>query len=111
MPKPDQAFKAGAVKPKNLKKTILRLMGYLTKSMLPLFLVFLCLIISVGANLGGTALQAPLINMLIDPGLTLEQKLTELVIRIAGLAAIYLVGVLKHHEYECPASRRFPGNP
>ena len=44
MPGPNQAFKAGAVKPKNLKKTILRLVGYLTRSRLPLLFVLLCLL-------------------------------------------------------------------
>ncbi|MCI9157214.1 MAG: ABC transporter ATP-binding protein [Lawsonibacter sp.] len=94
MPGPNQAFKAGPVKPKNIKKTALRLVGYLTKSKLPLLFVLLCLAASVAANLGGTALQRPLINMLVDPGLTLEKKLTELALRIALLAVIYILGCL-----------------
>ena len=43
MPGPNQAFKAGPVKPKNLKKTVIRLVGYLTRSKLPLLFVLLCL--------------------------------------------------------------------
>ena len=53
MPGPNQAFKAGPVKPKNLKKTVIRLVGYLTRSKLPLLFVLLCLTVSVAANLGG----------------------------------------------------------
>ena len=94
MPGPHQAFKAGPVKPKNLKKTMIRLVGYLTRSKLPLLFVLLCLLVSVGTNLGGTALQRPLINMLIDPGLTLEQKLSQLAVRIAMLAGVYILGCL-----------------
>lgn len=57
MPGPHQAFKAGPVKPKNLKKTIGRLLGYLTKSKLPLLFVLLCLLVSVGTNLGGSYMR------------------------------------------------------
>lgn len=94
MPGPHHAPKGGYVKPKNMKKTMGRLLGYLTKSKLPLLFVLLCLLVSVGANLGGTALQRPLINMLIDPGLTPEHKLSQLAVRIAMLAGVYILGCL-----------------
>jgi len=53
MPGPHQAPKGGYVKPKNLKRTMGRLVGYLTKSKLPLLFVLFCLLVSVGTNLGG----------------------------------------------------------
>ena len=78
MPGPNQAFKAGAVKPKNLKKTILRLVGYLTRSRLPLLFVLLCLLTSVATNLGGSYMVRPIANLLIDPDRTLQEKLSGL---------------------------------
>ena len=94
MPGPNQAFKAGAVKPKNLKKTILRLVGYLTRSRLPLLFVLLCLLTSVATNLGGSYMVRPIANLLIDPNRTLQEKLSGLAVLIALLAGIYLLGCL-----------------
>ncbi|MCI8869674.1 MAG: ABC transporter ATP-binding protein [Lawsonibacter sp.] len=94
MPGPHQAFKAGPVKPKNLKKTGVRLVGYLTRSKLPLLFVLLCLLVSVGSNLGGSYLVRPITNLLINPDLSLDEKLSGLAVRIALLAGIYLLGCL-----------------
>ncbi|MEY8418642.1 ABC transporter ATP-binding protein [Oscillospiraceae bacterium 44-5] len=94
MPGPNQAFKAGAVKPKHLKKTILRLVGYLTRSRLPLLFVLLCLLTSVATNLGGSYMVRPIANLLIDPDRTLQEKLSGLAVLIALLAGIYLLGCL-----------------
>lgn len=41
MPGPNRAPRGGYAKPKNMAKTIRRLVGYLTKSKLPLVAVFL----------------------------------------------------------------------
>ena len=65
MPGPHHAPKGGYVKPKNMKKTMGRLVGYLTKSKLPLLFVLLCLLVSVGTNLGGSYYMRPLINDLV----------------------------------------------
>ena len=46
MPGPNRAPRGGYQKPKDLKKTILRLLGYLTRSKLPLMAVLGCLLIS-----------------------------------------------------------------
>ena len=94
MPGPHQAFRAGPVKPKNLKKTALRLVGYLTRSKLPLLFVFFCLLVSVGSNLGGSYLVRPITNLLIDPNMSFSEKLSGLTVRIAALAGIYLLGCL-----------------
>ena len=94
MPGPNQAFRAGPVKPKNLKKTMLRLVGYLTQSPLPLFLVLLCLVISVGANIGGTRLLQPITNLMIASDKTLEEKLSGTAALLALLAGVYLLGAL-----------------
>ena len=91
MPGPHQAFKAGPVKPKNLKKTMVRLVGYLTRSKLPLLLVLFCLLVSVGANLGGSYMLRPIINSFIWSGCT---DFTGLGLSILRLAGIYLLGCL-----------------
>ena len=91
MPGPHQAFKSGPVKPKNLKKTIRRLLGYLTKSKLPLLFVLLCLVVSVATNLGGSYLLRPIINNFIWSGCTDFTGLGRSILQLAG---IYILGCL-----------------
>lgn len=91
MPGPNRAPRGGYVKPKNIKKTMGRLLGYLTKSKLPLLFVLLCLLASVGANLGGSYLMRPIINNFIWSGCTDFAGLGR---AILGLAAVYLLGCL-----------------
>ena len=91
MPGPHRAPKGGYVKPKNLKKTMGRLVGYLTKSKLPLLFVLLCLLVSVGANLGGSYLVRPIINSFIWSGCTDFAGLGWAILQLAG---IYLLGCL-----------------
>ena len=91
MPGPHHAPKGGYVKPKNMKKTMGRLVGYLTKSKLPLLFVLLCLLVSVGTNLGGSYLVRPIINNFIWSGCTDFAGLGR---AILGLAGIYLLGCL-----------------
>ena len=78
-------------KPKNAKKTLPRLLGYLSQSRLPLVGVALLLLTSVVTNLAGSYYMRPLINSLMDgafhgPG--------DLLKALAPLGAIYLVGVV-----------------
>ena len=91
MPGPNQAFRAGPVKPKNIKKTILRLVGYLTRSKLPLLFVLLCLTASVASNLGGTYMMRPIINNFIWSGCTDFAGLARSILRLAG---VYVLGCL-----------------
>ena len=62
MPGPNHAPKGGYQKPKNMGKTIGRLLGYLTRSKLPLLAVLGCLVISVCTNLGGSYMMRGIIN-------------------------------------------------
>ena len=91
MPGPHQAPKGGYVKPKNLKRTMGRLVGYLTKSKLPLLFVLFCLLVSVGTNLGGSYLMRPIINNFIWSGCT---DFAGLGLAILQLAGVYLLGCL-----------------
>ncbi len=91
MPGPNPAFKAGPVKPKHMKRTMGRLVGYLTKSKLPLLFVLLCLLVSVGTNLGGSYMLRPIINNFIWSGCT---DFAGLGLSILQLAGVYLLGCL-----------------
>ncbi|MCI8423404.1 MAG: ABC transporter ATP-binding protein [Lawsonibacter sp.] len=91
MPGPHQAFKAGPVKPKNLKKTMIRLVGYLTRSKLPLLFVLLCLLASVGTNLGGSYMIRSIINNFIWSGCT---DFSGLALSVRVLIWIYLLSAL-----------------
>ena len=81
--------RGGFAKPKDLKKTALRLLGYLTQSPLPLLLVLLCLVTSVATNIGGTYMMRGIINDFIWSGCT---DFAGLGLAILKLVAIYLLG-------------------
>ena len=70
MPGPNRAPRGGYQKPKDLGKTISRLLGYLTRSKLPLMAVFGCLLISVFTNIGGSYMMRGIINDFIWSGCT-----------------------------------------
>ena len=81
--------RGGFAKPEDLKKTALRLLGYLTQSSLPLLLVLLCLVTSVATNIGGTYMMRGIINDFIWSGCT---DFAGLGLAILKLVAVYLVG-------------------
>ena len=91
MPGPNHAPKGGYQKPKNMGKTIGRLLGYLTRSKLPLLAVLGCLVISVCTNLGGSYMMRGIINDFIWSGCTDVAGLAQ---SIAVLVGIYLLGCL-----------------
>ena len=76
-------------KPKNTKKTILRILHYLSPSKIPLVGVALLILITVGANLGGSYYMRPLINKLVGGGF---QGPSDLLLALVPLGCIYLVG-------------------
>jgi len=77
-------------KPKNVKKTLGRLLGYISGEKLKLFIVFLCVIGGTAANLAGSYMLRPIIN-----GLTDENGSVATLLRgILMMAAIYVSGVL-----------------
>lgn len=91
MPRPNHAPKGGFRKPKNMGKTIRRLLGYLTQSKLPLIAVALFLILSVCTNLGGSYMMRDIINRFIWSGCT---DFSGLGLSILKLIGVYLVGCL-----------------
>ena len=80
-------------KPKNVKKTLGRLLGYISGEKLKLFIVFLCVIGGTAANLAGSYMLRPIIN-----GLTDENGSVATLLRgILMMAAIYVSGVLAQY--------------
>ena len=91
MPGPNHAPRGGFQKPKNMGKTVGRLLGYLTRSKLPLLAVLGCLLVSVCTNLGGSYMMRGIINDFIWSGCTDVAGLAQ---AIAVLVGIYLIGCL-----------------
>ena len=70
MPGPNRAPRGGFQKPRNMGKTIHRLLGYLTQSKLPLLAVLAFLLLSVGTNIGGSYMMRSIINNFVWSGCT-----------------------------------------
>ena len=84
--------RGGYQKPKDAKKTIKRIMGYLTHKKWPLLVVLLCLILSTLASVGGSYLLRPISNLIVDPTKTMEEKVRGLIVLIVLMAVIYVLG-------------------
>jgi len=80
------------VKPKNTKKTMGRLLAYISHEKLRLFIVFLCVIGGTVANLAGAYMLRPIIN-----GLTENGSIANLMQGLVIMALIYLVAVLAQY--------------
>ncbi len=83
--------RGGYQKPKNAKRTMLRLLGYISGKKWLLVLVFLCVALSSVASLAGTYLIKPVLNDLVGDG-SLSEKLMYLGKMLAVMAAVFLVG-------------------
>ena len=81
--------RGGFQKPKNMGKTVRRLIGYVAHSKLLLLLVALCLLLSVFTNLGGSYMQRGIINEFLYSGCT---DVKGLVLALGKLALVYLLG-------------------
>ena len=92
MPGPGSRPPRGAgPKPKHIRKTLMRLMGYLTRSWVPLAFVILCLLISVFSNLGGAYMVRPIINDFVNSGF---KDIAGLGMSILKLVGIYAIGIV-----------------
>lgn len=81
----------GYQRPQNVRGTITRLLHYLTSNKLLLAVVFLCLIVSTLASVGGTYMLRPIINDLVGDGSAAE-KISTLLSQCVLLFALYLSG-------------------
>ena len=86
--------KKGAPKPKNLRKTLGRLFGYIRKYKLMLMLVFVFIIISSFAMIAGSYFLKPIINDYIIPG-----DFPGLLKMLILLGAVYAAGAFSTFAY------------
>lgn len=80
-------------KPKDMKRAIERLLMYIGEDKKKVFLAIACVLISAGANLAGTYMLKPIINGLGETGISAEERIGDLLLGLAVMAAIYLIGV------------------
>lgn len=85
--------RGGYQKPKSVRKTGRRLLSYITRRKLPIIAVVLCLLISSGAQIGGTYMLRPILNDLVGSD-TVADKLASLGASVLTLGLIYLLGSL-----------------
>ena len=82
-------MRGGYQKPKDARKTALRLLSYVTGRPALLALVLLCLLISVGTNLAGSYMLRPIINDFVYTG---ASDVLGLGLSLVKLLGIYLLG-------------------
>ena len=85
----------GGAKPKDVKKTIRRLLSYIGEQKLLLVAVAFCVIISSGASIAGTYLLKPALNQYIIPLIGQENPdLGGFLSLLLTMALIYILGVV-----------------
>ncbi len=92
---PGGAGMAGG-KPKNVKDSLVRLLGYLREDRFKFILVFFCLIANTGTMLGGSYVLRPIINNLIGDA-SPSDRIDNLIAGLGVMASIYIVGVLAQY--------------
>ncbi|MDD6483422.1 MAG: ABC transporter ATP-binding protein [Clostridiales bacterium] len=81
-----------AAKPKEMKKSIKRLLHYLKEDKAKIAAAFVCVLISAATNLAGSYLLRPIINNLVAD-VDNAQKLYMLISGLALMAAVYAAGI------------------
>ena len=94
MPNPPKRGPGGPQKPKNLKKTIGTLLGYIGRSKYLLIFVALCVVLNSLCSILGSYLLKPLINDCIVPG-----DYDRLVRTLVLMALVYITGALLSFTY------------
>ena len=92
----------GGRKPKNLKKTLTRILSYMLRQKWLLILVAILIIISSGASIAGTYFLKPLINEGIVPLIgknTQASDFEPLIKMLMTMIAIYLIGAAASYLY------------
>lgn len=92
--------KQSFAKPKNAKGTFRRILTYFRPYRLQLVLVLIGFLVSVAANIAGTYMLAPIINVYIIPWIGNENPdFTGLIGQLAVMAAVYTIGILGTFMY------------
>ena len=89
---PGSGPRGGYQKPKNMGKTVKRLLGYLTHSKLPLLVILVCLALSTLASVGGSYMLRPVSNLIVNPDLSVGEKVTGLLTLLVSMGIIYALG-------------------
>ena len=84
----------GHGKPKDTKKTIKRLLGYLSDSKAVITIAFICVLLSAGSSLAGSYMLRPIINKFIQPLTGAPGDPAGLFGGVCAMAGIYLIGVI-----------------
>ncbi len=95
-------FQHGGRKPKNLKRTLTRILSYMLRQKWLLILVAILIIISSGASIAGTYFLKPLINEGIVPLIgknTQASDFEPLIRMLMTMIAIYLLGATASYLY------------
>lgn len=82
----------GFERPKNARRTMLRLLSYLNNRKLALFLTLVMMLASTFSGLAGNYFLKPLINDYIVPG-----NFDGLAMALIGLGSIYMIGVVSSY--------------
>ncbi len=95
-------FQHGGRKPKNLKRTLTRILSYMLRQKWLLILVSILIIISSGASIAGTYFLKPLINEGIVPLIgknTQASDFEPLIRMLMTMISIYLLGATASYLY------------
>lgn len=91
---PKGTSRLSGTKPKNAFAVLRRLFSYVGRDKMKIPFVFVCVLLSALAGLGGSYILRPIINNLVYEGKTTAEKLSSLLMGILIMAGIYFVGVL-----------------
>lgn len=89
-----RGFKGG--KPKDMSKTVKRILSYISRDKYKLFAAFFFVLLSSGASLAGSYMLRPIINRFIAPT-NGSPSLTGLAGGLAAMALVYAVGVISSY--------------
>ncbi len=96
---PGPAGKMKFEKPKNTKKTLLRLLSYVTQKKALLFVVFVLVLFTSIADIAGTYLLTPIINEIGNMVSTGSRDFTVIIKYLCGLGLLYILGALAQYTY------------
>ncbi len=86
-------------KPKNTKKTLLRLLSYVTQKKALLVVVFALVLFSSIADIAGTYLLTPIINEISNMVSTGSRDFTVIIKYLCVLGVIYVLGAVAQYTY------------
>jgi len=81
-------------KPKSASATIKRLLGYINRDKYKIFFVLFCVLCGTVAGLAGSYVLRPLLNNLVAPDRTIDERIGFLATGVLTMVGIYLVNLL-----------------